>query len=199
MIGQARFHRGRHADSLVYAAEIIVDKVNGERGLVVLQTLGEPIGEAGESAHLHPHGQVVALGMACADLRQVGLPHDSLAPGRNDGRRTIHAGLSIAIDLDQHPVVDAPREESGLNSDQVSAVAVRRELHTLRESRLKLAHEAVGRECAPVACVPCAHELGGSVGGNPRPSIAVALRGAGWREIGCLASDEGVVGYFEKK
>src|ERR1700722_5078595 len=55
VVSQASGPRRGDSDALVYAAKIIVDKVNGERGFVVLQALGKSIGEARETAHLHPH------------------------------------------------------------------------------------------------------------------------------------------------
>ncbi len=45
---------------------------------VVLDFLGESIGQSGEPANLHPHGEILALGIARGDVPRVRLTHDAL-------------------------------------------------------------------------------------------------------------------------
>jgi hypothetical protein len=46
------------------AAEVVVHEVQRDGGAVVLDLLGEGVGQAGESAHRHAHGQVLAPDVA---------------------------------------------------------------------------------------------------------------------------------------
>ena len=43
MIGNVRFHRGRHAERAVDLAEVVIGEVKGNRGLVILVFLTEGI------------------------------------------------------------------------------------------------------------------------------------------------------------
>jgi hypothetical protein len=55
----------------VNPAEVVVHVVKGDRGNVILDLLGERIGQAGEAAHLHPHREILALDVAGADVLRV--------------------------------------------------------------------------------------------------------------------------------
>jgi hypothetical protein len=59
--GDAGFHRGRHAERLMHAAEVVVHEVEGCRCRVVLNLLAEGVGQAREPAHVHPHREVLAF------------------------------------------------------------------------------------------------------------------------------------------
>ena len=51
----ARFHRGRAADSLIDSREIVMHEMERNRVLVVRKFLAVCVGQPGESAHTHPH------------------------------------------------------------------------------------------------------------------------------------------------
>ena len=58
------------------ANEVVIGEVQGKRSVVVLPLLAESIGQPGESANLHPHGEVLSLYVRRANLVRVGLPDD---------------------------------------------------------------------------------------------------------------------------
>jgi len=51
--------------------EIVVHEVEGDSGGVVLQLLGEGIGQARETSHRHSHGEVLALDIGGRDVFRV--------------------------------------------------------------------------------------------------------------------------------
>src|SRR5260370_41102071 len=88
-------------------AEIVVHEMERDSSLVILNLFGEGIRQAGESAHAHPHGQVLTLNVAGGDMLG-----DRVAA--NYRRTTSYALRSavvrlalpvIAIQLDQHGVI----------------------------------------------------------------------------------------------
>jgi hypothetical protein len=50
---------------------------------VVLEFLREPIRQPSEPAHLHPHGEVLALGIGCADVLGIRVAFDPVLAGAN--------------------------------------------------------------------------------------------------------------------
>src|SRR6266511_2915770 len=65
VIRHASGHRGRSwigvGERLVSAPEVVVHEMQANHRRVVLDLLGEPVGEAGKAAHAHPHRQVLPL------------------------------------------------------------------------------------------------------------------------------------------
>ena len=59
-----RRHRRRHPKRLVDADEVVPDGIERDHVSVVFDLLAKGIGEAGEAAHVHPHREVRALGVA---------------------------------------------------------------------------------------------------------------------------------------
>ena len=76
MIADACCHGRCHAQGLLNAAEVLMHEVQRHRVLKVLDLLAEAVGQAGEPAHAHAHGQVLALHVAGGRLVHVGLTHD---------------------------------------------------------------------------------------------------------------------------
>jgi len=58
MIADPRLHRGGDSQGLMNPAEVVMHVVNGNGRDVVLDLLGESIGQSGESAHGHSHGEI---------------------------------------------------------------------------------------------------------------------------------------------
>jgi len=67
VIRDPRFHRRRHAQRAMDTDEVVPSEVEAERGPVVLPLLAEAVGEARESANLHPHGEVLTLNVRRAN------------------------------------------------------------------------------------------------------------------------------------
>jgi len=53
VIGEAGFHRGRDAEGLMHAAEVVPRHEHGDGCFQVVELFAKPVGQAGESAHLH--------------------------------------------------------------------------------------------------------------------------------------------------
>lgn len=70
-------HRGRHLKRHVDASHVVPREVERHRSRMVLQFLGEAVCQAGESAHRHPHGEVLALHVAGVDVLRIGRASDS--------------------------------------------------------------------------------------------------------------------------
>ena len=68
MISYASRHCWSNSQGLLNPTEIVMHHGQRNGVLVVLDLLGKAIGEAGEPAHLHPHGQVLALDGHCLNL-----------------------------------------------------------------------------------------------------------------------------------
>ena len=68
MVCYPSLHRGRHAQARMYPAEVVVHEVNGGRVQVILNLFAEPIGEACEAAHSHPHCEILPLHKASGDV-----------------------------------------------------------------------------------------------------------------------------------
>ena len=81
-ISYASFHSRHHVQTLVNPNEIVPSGTEGQRRVKLLPLLRKGIDQAGESARLHSHGQVLSLGVRRADSIAVGTPEDrsGLAP-----------------------------------------------------------------------------------------------------------------------
>lgn len=63
MIRNIRLHRGRHAQSGVDLAKIVVGEVQSDSGLVAFVLFAESAGQPGEASNASPHGHVLPLNM----------------------------------------------------------------------------------------------------------------------------------------
>jgi len=64
VVRDPRRHGWRHPQRLVNPTEVVVHEVQRDGSAVILDLLGEGVGQAGEPTHGHPHGQVLALDVA---------------------------------------------------------------------------------------------------------------------------------------
>ena len=121
----------------------------------VLGLLREGVREPGEPAHRHTHGEVLALGIAGADVRFLRPAFDAGlgGTGANTGAVAASAG-NVAVMLDQHGVVDVGTKRA-LYGLQVGLVAVSGKLHAVRQPRRHVLHKLVR-----VAGIPAADEIG---------------------------------------
>ena len=70
--------------------EVVKGEVKRDGGFEVFQLLGKAIGQPGEAAHVHPHGEVLTLNVARGMCFGSGLPETTLRV-----IRTISAGLYL--------------------------------------------------------------------------------------------------------
>jgi hypothetical protein len=68
-----RFWVTPEAQSLMNPNEIVVHVVWRQSRDMVLDLLGEPIGQPGKSAHLHPHREVLPFDVAYGDVPRIGI------------------------------------------------------------------------------------------------------------------------------
>ena len=138
VIRNPRCHRGCDSERLVDAGEVVVHVVERYGRFVVLDLLGEAIREPGESAHPHPHREILALDVAGTDMRHLWIakPDDLLAAVADCRAVALLPFGGVAEVLHELRVVNLVGEgiDDGI---EVDLVAVRGELH------------AVGKAAAP--------------------------------------------------
>jgi hypothetical protein len=64
VIADSGFHRWRDAERLMNFAEVVIREVQRDVVGVHFDFLAEPVGQAREPAHVHPHREVLALDVA---------------------------------------------------------------------------------------------------------------------------------------
>src|SRR5437763_6673574 len=105
MAAQAGGHRWRYAQALVNPSEVVMHEMHRAGEPVIVEFLAESIRQAGESSHLHPHREIVALRVRRANLRDIGQAHNDLTPCADAFGRRILSRLAFAVKLDQHPII----------------------------------------------------------------------------------------------
>lgn len=76
------------------AHEVVPHIMKRDGCFVVLDFLGEPVGQAGEPAHGHPHGEILALDVAGRDELHFGFPDaDHLLTAGADRSRIVKRKL----------------------------------------------------------------------------------------------------------
>jgi hypothetical protein len=178
MIANSCFHRWRNPQGLMNPAKVVVHVMKRNRVLQILQLFAERIGQSREATHRHSHCQVLALNVARRDMVVVGAAaDDSLASAHADSGTIsrIRAILRRAVNLLQHRKVDL-FAESILDCFQVGAMAVCRELHTIRQTRPQILDEMM--RCSRMAATdkPARNELRIGVKCNPCPAITRSCR-----------------------
>ena len=146
---------------------------------VVLNLLAESVGEPGEPAHVHPHGEVLTLDVGRRDVRHVGLAFDAdlLRPGAL-GRAV--AALRVvgrgAVDLHELGEVHVTAE-GAFHGLQIRPVTVAGELDAVGEAGRHIVHEPLGAFAIPAADEVAHHELAVGVERHPCPGVPGALGG----------------------
>jgi len=176
MIANACFHRGRDAQRLVNAAEVVVHEVERERVLVVFHFLRECIRQASEPAHGHSHREVLALDVTCGNVFAVG-PSGNDRGDCADALCRAVAGFLIAriasVKFDQHGVINLS-SECEIDSGHIGPVTVRRQLDAVSEPSRHVIHEMLRVPCGTPSDAPRDNELAISTERGPRPHIAVS-------------------------
>ena len=172
MTTQTSFHRRSHPKGLMHAPEVVPHVEQRNHVHVVLNLLGERIGQTSESAHLHPHCEVLALDEAGRDMAGIGIADDFYALGAQTLRRAV-ALLSfgiVAIDFDQLSVVyiAAKRIRDGV---QVHLMSVRSELNAIRQALGNILKELRRMPGFPPTNKPTDNQLRVRVNRGERPNV----------------------------
>lgn len=64
--------------ALVLAKPVVPDSIDSNHVCMVLELLGKGVRQARKPAHVHPHGQILPLGIGRADMRRIGRAFDRL-------------------------------------------------------------------------------------------------------------------------
>ena len=143
---------------------------------VVLDLLGEGVCQAGESAHGHPHGEVLPLDIAGADMVGIGVADLGFLLRADARRRAVaHVGSAFvhlaAVEFHQDPVVDVFLKRS-LDRVQVEPVAIRCQLDAIRHPAREIVNKVPGRNPVAVTNRPGTDQLGIRVHRNLSPSVS---------------------------
>ncbi len=138
------------------AAEIVVHGVQGNAVRMVLDLLGERIGEASKAAHGHTHGEIVPLDIAGRDMVGVWTPFDGLLVDARAFCGGVFLGMTFLGDvvtkgLDKHTVVYIPTKRT-LDGIELGSEPVRGQFCTRlsrRAQRSSMNSIAVSEERSP--------------------------------------------------
>ena len=192
MSGNPGLHSWGDTKALVDAAKVIVHIVKGDRGNVVFNLFRERIGQASEAANAHPHGEVLTLDIAGADVFRIGLSGDAFALASYALSRAVallsFAGFAVLFDEHREIYLAAERP---INRIQVGPKSIASQLNAIGESGCQIKHEFAGRSRVAVSDHPRADELCVGVHRDPGPYVAsVTLCGQRGRDVLLLSSHE---------
>lgn len=112
----------------MYTAKVVMHEVQRHGMAVILKFFAESVREARESAHPHPHGQVLPLHETGRDMLGVRVAADRGRAASDAGCRAIPAFAHVgrcAVNLNQHAVVDVSAKGI-LNGIDIHAMAIGR-------------------------------------------------------------------------
>jgi len=135
--------------------------------------LGKGVRQAGEAAHMHPHGEVLPFHVRRADVLHVGIakPDDFLRAVADRRAVPLLAFRLVAVVLHQLCEIDFIRE--GINHGvQINLVAIARQLDAVGKALLKVLIELRGASCVPLSHEPRANQLRFGVNRYPCPHVA---------------------------
>ncbi len=176
--------------------EVVVHIVDRDRGNMIFDLLGKPVRQSGESANLHPHGQILAFDIARADVLRIGATDQRFLLAADAFGRTIaHTRAAFvhgaAVDFNQRRIVDFIVKVL-CNCVEVVAQAISSQLNAIREAGFQILHEESGGVGVSAPYHPSANQLSIGVHGNPRPNVASMgiPRGQLRRDVLLFGSDE---------
>ena len=155
-------------------------EVQAHHRRVVLDLLGEPVGQSRETPHGRSHREVVALDVGSPNLLRVGVSsHDAnLDPGHFVGGVAAGCWTRILGSLDpvllDHLRVINLGPEHALDRSGVSDVTIGGQLDPVGQPRLQVVQEVQRLGVSAPANQPRRDQLGIRVNGGPRPYVAVA-------------------------
>lgn len=157
--------------------KVVVDVMQRDRRDVVLDFLRERISKSSKAPHGHPHSEVLAFDVAGRDVLHIGVANLGffVAPSADSRAVSGFAGPGIGtVDFVKDGIVDIVLE--GIKDRiQVNLVAVRRQLHAIRETVCQVLYKLRGASSIALANQPGADQLGIGIHGNPRPHITSDL------------------------
>ena len=112
---------------------IIPNEVQRQRMAVILEFLGERVGQSRKSAHRHTHGQVLPFDMRRADMVRIGIAADLFLFRANTISRAVapfETGGAGAIDFDQLSKINIVAK-GGRDRLQISRVTVAGKLNAI--------------------------------------------------------------------
>ncbi len=92
-VGDPRLYRWRDAQRLVNPAEVVPDEIERQHRNVALDALREHVGEPRETAHQHPHREVVPLDLGPAHVPRIGPAVDRV----RDRAKTFRGAVSALV------------------------------------------------------------------------------------------------------
>lgn len=174
MISKPSLHSRSNPQGMVNPPEVVEHEMQGYGMAQVLDLFAEGIGEPRKAAHAHPHGQVLALDVGRGN-RPLGRVADDLgsldtAAFRRAVPRRAFALAGVAVELDQHAVVDVLTESIG-DRDEIGTKAVSRKLNAISEAAAKILHEPARSMLIVAVNAIANHQLGIGINRGPGPNI----------------------------
>ena len=156
--------------------KVVIHVVERDGVGVVLDLLAERVREPGEPAHMHPHGEVLALDVGRGDVLRVGatLDLDLAGSGAFGGAVAARRTRRGAVDLHELGKVHIS-PEGALDGFQIGPVTVACRLHAIGKAGGHVVHEPLGAFAVPAADEVAHHELAIGVERHPRPGVPGAL------------------------
>jgi len=156
-------------------AEVVVHEVKRHGEGMHFNLLAEAIGQTREAPHLHPHGEILTLNEAGRDVPFVWRAGDRCTRGAKKPSGRIPRPLIVvsgrSVSLRQYREINIGSERV-INTLQIHAVAVRRQLHAVGKTRSNVVHEIVGACLRALSDEPRHHQLRIGVNRGPRPAVA---------------------------
>src|SRR6266704_3411983 len=136
MLTNPRFHRRSNPQGLMNPRKVMMNMKQCERVHVVLNALAERISQASEPAHLHSHVEILSLYKTGRDMLWIGIADDYLPFGAHTLRGAVPllSFRSVVVILHELGEVDSILKQRISNSLQIHVVAVRGELHAIRQA-----------------------------------------------------------------
>jgi hypothetical protein len=153
--------------------KIIPREVQGQHCIKLLPLFRESIGQAGESPHLHSHGQVLALDVRSTNLAHIRVSKDGdLFTADALGGRIAGFTLGISgIQFNQLRKLYALRSQAENNGIPVRRESVRSDLETALSCGGQLFRKGYSISFRASAQVPSEHQLTVAFDGNKRVGI----------------------------
>lgn len=129
-------------------AKVVVGEMERNRVRMHFDLLTKAVREASKPAHVHPHGEVLALDERCRDVMPIRVPSHNGALGSGElrwaitNRSAVTAGRH-AVMFFQHRVVNVDTE-GVVNGIQVNLMSIGRQLHAVRQTVRNIFHEVIG-------------------------------------------------------
>ena len=173
MLTQARFHRRSYPQGLMHTRKVVMHVKQRDHRDVIIELLAEGIRQAGEAPHIHPHVEILALHIAGADMRWIGVTNEIDPLGAQTLRRAV-AFLSlgiVAVDLYKHRVVDVSAERIR-DGSEIHLMAVRGQLDAIPEPAGNILKEFQRTPGIPPSDEPSNHQLGIGINRRERPNVS---------------------------